>query len=484
MVSRVAPAQAIQTFTQTLTYDELGLPSQLAYPNCSAQAPCAGAPSRTVTNGYAQGRLTSVGGFASVAASISYNPNGTIYEVKHAVAAPSNVIDRYTADATLLPRPKKIEFVGWSDCDLPQPVISASSPVCAGSGGNTASVAAVSGATYAWSITNGTITAGSTTNVVTYTAGPSGGVTLAVVVTVACGSGTATTTLATTGPTAAVSGGATIDRGASATLQVALTGTAPWTVTWSDGASASYSASPALRQVTPAQSTSYTVTALRDASCSGTASGSATITVVPPTPASVAATFDAGASSVSLTWQATGAGDTYVVQRRYGSAAFTDYAAVGASSTPSFTDNDTDFATRGVVAYLYRVVAVSAGTPSLPSSADLATRLSFTDPSLVPGLAVRGIHLAELRRAADAVRATAGLAALWPSSPAVTGPIYATQWYASAPASPPLDVFTALNQARAALGLPTVTLSGTLPAPGATMAALRQQLQALRAGVQ
>jgi hypothetical protein len=55
--------------------------------------------------------------------------------------------------------------------------------VCANSTGNHASVTAVTGATYTWTISNGTITAGGTTNSITYTAGPSGNVTLGITIT-------------------------------------------------------------------------------------------------------------------------------------------------------------------------------------------------------------------------------------------------------------------------------------------------------------
>src|SRR5258708_15450714 len=77
-------------------------------------------------------------------------------------------------------------------------------------------------------------------------------------------SGSATVTVLAH-PTASVSGGGTICSGSSATIQAALTGAQPWTVTWSDGAVQSgLTNSPASRSVSPTSTTNYTVTALSD----------------------------------------------------------------------------------------------------------------------------------------------------------------------------------------------------------------------------
>jgi hypothetical protein len=66
----------------------------------------------------------------------------------------------------------------------PSAAITAAAQTCSGSTGNTASVAnAGAGATYNWSITNGTITAGTGTTNVTYTAGAAGNLSLNVTVT-------------------------------------------------------------------------------------------------------------------------------------------------------------------------------------------------------------------------------------------------------------------------------------------------------------
>ncbi|MBK9062774.1 MAG: carboxypeptidase regulatory-like domain-containing protein [Acidobacteria bacterium] len=82
------------------------------------------------------------------------------------------------------------------------PVITAPATVGAGSPNRVASVPAVGGATYAWSITNGTITSGQGTDQITFTAGTPGTLTLGVIVTVGtCASspGSANVTVASAG---------------------------------------------------------------------------------------------------------------------------------------------------------------------------------------------------------------------------------------------------------------------------------------------
>lgn len=75
------------------------------------------------------------------------------------------------------------------------------------------------------------------------------------------------------------------------------------------------------------------------------------------------------------------------------------------------THTDTPPAGGGIVAYLYRVRAVSAaGAQSGPSNIDLTTTVVFTgDDQITPGAIIRASQLVKLRRAVNAVRALAGL---------------------------------------------------------------------------
>lgn len=184
-------------------------------------------------------------------------------------------------------------------------------PVCAGATLQL-SAATVAGATYAWTGPNGFTSSLQNPSIPNATPAASG--TYSVTVTVnGCTSGAATTVASVRPlPTAAVSGSATICAGGATTIQAALTGTAPWTVTWSDGVVQSgVTSSPATRSVSPASTTAYTVTAVSDASCAGTSSGSAVVTVNPRPTAAASGTAAicaggstplAGSGGVSCAW--------------------------------------------------------------------------------------------------------------------------------------------------------------------------------------
>jgi hypothetical protein len=90
-------------------------------------------------------------------------------------------------------------------------------------------------------------------------------------------------------PTATVSGGGTVCAGATLPdVQIALTGIAPWTFTYTDGSTSTpITTSTNPYMITNASAGVYTVTNILDASCTGTSTGSATVTVNPIPTASV-----------------------------------------------------------------------------------------------------------------------------------------------------------------------------------------------------
>jgi hypothetical protein len=118
-------------------------------------------------------------------------------------------------------------------------VIDADDTVCAGSTGNSATASAAGATNFQWSIVNGSITSGQGTASITYTAGASGSVNLTVVPFNANGCQVATegseTVAVSQLPTAELPSTVHACLGGGVEITADLTGTAPFTVHWSDG---------------------------------------------------------------------------------------------------------------------------------------------------------------------------------------------------------------------------------------------------------
>ncbi len=95
-------------------------------------------------------------------------------------------------------------------------------------------------------------------------------------------------------PTASVGGGGLICGAGSSTIRADLTGTGPWSLSWSDGFNqAGVTASPATRAVSPGSTTVYTVTSVADTACPGSSAGNASV-MVNPVPAPRPTRYAAG----------------------------------------------------------------------------------------------------------------------------------------------------------------------------------------------
>jgi hypothetical protein len=159
------------------------------------------------------------------------------------------------------------------------PIASNNGPLCSGQDLQL-SASSVAGATYSWTGPNN-FTSMQQNPLLPAAGSASSGVYSVTATVGGCGSPTSATNVVVNPlPTALVSGSAQICSGASDTIQAALTGTAPWRLTWSDGFGQSdVTSSPAARVVSPTANTTYSVTSVSDAYCAGSASGSAVISI-------------------------------------------------------------------------------------------------------------------------------------------------------------------------------------------------------------
>ncbi len=160
---------------------------------------------------------------------------------------------------------------------------------------------------------------------------------------------------------------------------------------------------------------------------------------VPAAPTGVtAAAFST--TDVDISWFAVAGADSYEIDRKDPGGVFT---LIGSPVANSFSDTTAVANT----SYLYQVRAINGAGASINSDPDLATTVIFTDSPVVAGIAVKAIHLAELRTAVNAVRALSGLGAATVTDAATAGvrikAIHLT------------ELRTALDQGRAALSLST-----------------------------
>lgn len=176
----------------------------------------------------------------------------------------------------------------------------------------------------------------------------------------------------------------------------------------------------------------------------------------------------AGATQVDLTWNAVAGASQYEVHRSTAIAApftFVSNAAGTSYSDPTAASGTT---------YLYRVRAVSAANDLSPlSTLDAATTVMFTDEPLVAGVTVvKALHFTELRTAVNAMRTAAGQATSTDPTIATGLPIMVTHIQ---------NLRADLAAARAAIGLPALSLTDAVITPGVSIKAAH--LQELRAGV-
>ncbi len=199
---------------------------------------------------------------------------------------------------------------------LPSATIAAPASVCTGSTGKTASVPdAGAGATYAWSITNGTITAGAGTPSITFSAGAAGAATLAVTVTASgCSASGSRNVPVGAPPSAAITAPALVcpnSTGIAASVPDAGAGAMyTWGIS-TTGTITSGQGTPSITFSAGTAGVGLVVTVTTAAGCS--ASGSTTVNISSPAATIYApVAVCAGSSSISADVAGAGAGASYV----------------------------------------------------------------------------------------------------------------------------------------------------------------------------
>ncbi|HKR64326.1 MAG TPA: glycoside hydrolase family 44 protein, partial [Thermoanaerobaculia bacterium] len=201
----------------------------------------------------------------------------------------------------------------------------------------------------------------------------------------------------------------------------------------------------------------------------GTSVASGTVNVTPTSGAPVLTATPSSGSQVSLSWNAIAGAVNYEIWRSFNKSAYALLTTVGTTShNDSGLTQDT--------AYLYQVRAIFAGGPGAFSAVDAATTTVFTDATLNNTIAIKLTHIAQLRTAVNAMRASApALAAQsFTDDPLTTSTAIKTTHV--------LQLRTALDQARAAIGLPALSYTdATLTANTTAIKAVH--LTQLRDGV-
>jgi hypothetical protein len=168
------------------------------------------------------------------------------------------------------------------------------------------------------------------------------------------------------------------------------------------------------------------------------------------------------ADGVTVTWYAP---QQPIVRRKLPSQSWSDNTGGMCCSSPPWIDTYPAMET----VYLYRMESYNQDSFS---NVDVGMRIAFTDDPLLPGTFIKSVHMKEILRAANILRAAANLPALTMGGLEVGDVITAAQVNA---------LRTAINQARTALGAYAFPFTGTIDVGGWIQASqIRELREAVR----
>jgi gliding motility-associated-like protein len=218
-----------------------------------------------------------------------------------------------------------------------------SSTVCSGSSVTLTANASPAGGTFSWS------PGGATTSSITVIPSATTSYTATYSRNGCSNSATGTVTV-NPKPTASMSGGGAVCAGSTTTINVSLTGSQPWSFTYSDGTASNtisgITSTPYV--ITTSSAGNYSLVSVSDANCSGTVSGSALVTVRPAIIVSgLSSSCNASSTDYTVSFTISG-GDpsTYIVTGGAGSISasapyvFTSNPITAGTPTYSFVVND------------------------------------------------------------------------------------------------------------------------------------------------